>query len=96
MRLLRKAKNLTLDGLQKQTGIPLTRLRSVDAGEKPPYLSEAMRIADALGTTMDALARGTVTTRMSGAFRNAARHLPTNNIQIEGESETNEILDQRN
>lgn len=86
MRRLRKAKNLTLEGLQKRTGIPLPRLRLVDAGDYAPYLSEALRIAEALDTTVDALARGTAGVRMSGVYRGAIRRLPTNHDQNEGES----------
>ncbi len=85
MRRLRKAQNLTLDSLQKRTGIPLPRLRSVEAGDNPPFLSEALRIADALNTTVDALARGAVTTYALGAFRRIADTLPTNN-PYKGES----------
>lgn len=86
MRRLRKAKNLTLESLQKRTSIPLPRLRAVDAGDYPPYLSEALRIATALDTTVDALARGTAGVRMSGVYRSAVQRLPTNNDQTKGES----------
>lgn len=79
MRRLRKAQNLSLYALQKRTGIPLARLREVDAGVRAPYLREALLLSDALGTTVDALARGTVAVRMSGTFRNAAERLPNNN-----------------
>lgn len=85
MRRLRKAQNLTLDGLHQQTGVPLSRLRSVEAGDNPPFLSEALRIADALNTTVDALARGAVTTYALGAFRRIADTLPTN-TNYKGES----------
>lgn len=88
MRRVRKAQNLTLDGLQKKTGIPLPRLRSIDSGEVSPYLLEADRIAAALHTTIDALVHGTITTYALGAFRNIAERLPVNNKCQEGESNT--------
>lgn len=87
MRRLRKAQNLSLDALQKRTGIPLARLREVDAGARAPYLREALLLSDALGTTVDALARGTVAVRMTGVYRGAAQSLPANNNPSEGESE---------
>ena len=85
MRTLRKAQNLSLDALQKKTGIPLDRLRSVDAGSVSPYLSEAKAISFALGTTIDAMVNGVTIQYALGAFRNIARSLPQN-IERTGES----------
>ena len=85
MRRVRKAQNLTLDGLSSRTGIPVDRLRRIDSGDIPPYLSEALRISDALHTTMDALARGLVTVQSLGAFRRVAENLPQNRTTQEGE-----------
>ena len=78
MRFLRKGQGYTLEDLQKRTGVPLWRLRAVDAGEIPPYLMEAQRISSALGTTIDAMIRGAVSSRHTGAFRNVYRSLPKN------------------
>lgn len=78
MRRLRKAQGITLEALQQRTGVPAARLREIDGGTKAPYLSEAQRIAAALGTTVDALINGYVTTYALGAFRNIANRLPLN------------------
>lgn len=79
MRRLRKSQNLTLDALVKRTGIPLERLRLIESGAKTAYVTEAVKLADALGTSTDALARGAITTYALGAFRRIADTLPTNN-----------------
>lgn len=78
MRRMRKAQNLTLDTLVARTGIPLDRLRLIESGAKTAYVTEAVKLADALGTSTDALARGAITTYALGAFRNIADRLPQN------------------
>lgn len=78
MRRMRKAQNMTLDTLAARTGIPLDRLRLIESGAKTAYVTEAVKLADALGTSTDALARGVITTYALGAFRNIADRLPKN------------------
>lgn len=84
MRYLRKSQGLSLDALHRRTGVPLARLRSVEAGDNPPFLSEAKAVAAALGTTIDALVSGVFTVRHLGAFFNMAASLPTNSDKTIG------------
>ena len=90
MHRVRKAAGMTLADIAKRSGLPLQRLRDVDSGKFAPYLHEALCIADALGTTVDALARGHITQRMTGLFRNAVQTLPTNDSQSLNKGENNE------
>ena len=91
MRRIRKAQGMTLADIAKRSGLPLQRLRDVDSGKFAPYLREALCIADALGTTVDALARGHITQHMLGIFRDIARTLPKNDSQsLNDKGENNE------
>ena len=76
MHRVRKAEGMTLADIAKRSG-----LRDVDSGKFAPYLHEALCIADALNTTVDALARGHITQHMLGIFRDIARTLPKNDSQ---------------
>lgn len=85
MRRVRKAQGVTLTELARASGIHPDRVRAIDAGDVPPYLLEADRIAAALHTTIDCLVHGAVTTSALGAFRNIAERLPKINTNETGE-----------
>ena len=77
VRIVRKQKNLSVKALALRAGLPLERVRRIDAGEVAAYLNEAKAISDALGVTVDALMRGAVSRRGTGVFRNAIKTIPT-------------------
>lgn len=77
MRIVRKSQNMSIERLAKVAGMPTDRVRKIDAGEVQPFLNEALKIADALKVTVDALLRGAVSKRGLGVYRHAIENLPT-------------------
>lgn len=78
MRIVRKSQNMSIERLAKAARMPTDRVRKIDAGEVQPFLNEALKIADALKVTVDALLRGAVAKKNSGMYRRAVDTLPKN------------------
>lgn len=55
MRFLRKQMGLSLPEMAKRTGLKPGTLQTWESGRSEPRASELLRIADALGTTLDVL-----------------------------------------
>ena len=53
---LREALGLTQEQLGRAAGVPPTSLRNYEQGRRLPRLDAAVKLADALGITLDALA----------------------------------------
>ena len=77
MRTVRKSQGMSVERLAKEAHLPADRVRKIDAGDANPYLHEALRIADALKVTVDALLRGAVSKHGLGVYRHAIETLPT-------------------
>lgn len=77
MRIVRKSHGMSIERLAKEAKLPADRVRKIDAGEVNPYLHEALKIADALNVSVDALMRGAVSKRGLGVYRHAIENLPT-------------------
>ncbi len=58
LRRLRRERGITQAALAELSGIPLGTLRDYEQGRRDPLLSNAARIATALGVFVDELARG--------------------------------------
>ena len=78
MRIVRKSHGMSIERLAKEAKLPADRVRKIDAGEVNPYLHEALKIADALNVSVDALMRGAVAKNNSGIYRRAVDTLPKN------------------
>ena len=59
---IRARRHLTYDFLARETGLSLTHVWQVCHGQSLPSADTLCRLADVLGTTMDALYRGVVRT----------------------------------
>jgi transcriptional regulator with XRE-family HTH domain len=54
LRQLREAKGLSQSGLSAASGIPLGTIRDYEQGRRDPLLSNAQKLAKALGASLDA------------------------------------------